>query len=100
MGRSSLGLARVRCTAVTRCSRSGQKIAPGEAISAEAALRAVTIDAAWQLFAEDRVGSLELGKFADVTVTDRNPLTIDPLELDGLGVRETWIGGRRVEPMS
>ena len=68
--------------------------APAEAISAEQALRAVTIDAAGQLFAEDRVGSLEVGKLADVTVTDRNPLEVDPLELDALQVSETWIGGR------
>lgn len=91
---------RLMRTAVTRLARNGDRIAPGEAISAEQALRAVTIDAAWQLFAEDRVGSLELGKFADVTVTDRNPLAIDPVELDTLRVLETWIGGRRVEPLN
>ena len=41
--------------------RGGEQIAANEAITAEQALRAVTIDAAWHLFAEDRVGSLTPG---------------------------------------
>ncbi|MCH8815235.1 MAG: amidohydrolase [Chloroflexi bacterium] len=48
-------------TAVTRKTRSGEQIAPNEAISIEEALRAVTIDAAWQLFREDRIGSIKVG---------------------------------------
>ena len=53
-------------------------------------------DRAWQLFADDRIGSLEVGKLADLTVVDRNPLEIDPATLDQVGVRETWLGGRRI----
>ena len=87
---------RLMRTAVTRRSRSGERIAPDEAISAEAALRAVTIDAAWQLFAEDRVGSLEVGKQADLTLVDRSPLEIAPDDLDRIQVAGTWLGGRRV----
>ena len=83
-------------TAVTRKSRQGEPIAPGEAIPLEAALRAVTIDAAWQLFAEERVGSLSPGKLADLTVLDRDPYEVDPDDLDRIEVRETWLGGRRV----
>jgi predicted amidohydrolase YtcJ len=83
-------------TAVTRLARNGEAIAPGEAISVEAALRAVTLDAAWQLFAEDRVGSIEAGKLADFTLVDRNPLSIEPEALDELRVLGTWLGGRRV----
>ena len=87
---------RLMRTAVTRRSRSGRRIAPNEAISSEQALRAVTIDAAWQLFAEDRVGSIEVGKQADFTVVDRDPLRIEPDDLDRVEVAETWIAGRRV----
>jgi predicted amidohydrolase YtcJ len=87
---------RLMRTAVTRRSRSGQRIAADQAITAEAALRAVTIDAAWQLFMEDRVGSIEPGKLADLAVVDRNPLEIDPDDLDRITVESTWIGGRRV----
>ncbi len=83
-------------TAVTRRSRSGARIAADQAISVESALRAVTIDAAWQLFAEDRVGSIEVGKQADFACVDRNPLAIDPDELDALEVSSTWLAGRLV----
>ncbi len=87
---------RLMRTAVTRETRNGDTIAENEAISSEQALRAVTLDAAWQLFAEDRIGSIEAGKLADFTVVDRNPLTLDPRELDSIEIRETWLGGRRV----
>ena len=87
---------RLMRTAVTRRARGGERIAQDQAISAEQALRAITIDAAWQLFAEDRVGSLRVGKFADLTVVDRNPLSVDPDELDQISVLETWLDGKRV----
>ena len=56
----------------------------------------MTIDAAWQLFADDRVGSIEAGKLADFTLVDRDPLTIDPDDLDRIQVAATWLGGRAV----
>ena len=86
---------RLMRTAVTRRTRGGELIAPAEGISVESALRAVTLDAAWQLFAEDRVGSIEPGKQADFTVVDRSPLEVDPDDLDRIEVTETWLGGRR-----
>jgi hypothetical protein len=86
---------KLMATAITRASRSGDVLNPSEGIDPEQALRAITIDAAWQLFAEDRVGSIEMGKLADFTVVDRNPLRIPATELDELIVTETWLGGRR-----
>ena len=88
---------RLMRTAVTRRTRKGDRIAPDQAISTEQALRAVTLDAAWQLHAERRIGSIEVGKLADFTIVDRDPLAIDPDDLDELRVLETWIGGRRRE---
>ncbi len=88
---------RLMRTAVTRRARTGEVIGAAEAIPVEAALRAVTIDAAWQLFAENRVGSIEAGKLADFTLVDRNPLSVEPDELDTLRVLGTWLGGRRVD---
>ncbi len=88
---------RLMRTAVTRRARTGEVIGEAEAIPVEAALRAVTIDAAWQLFAENRVGSIEAGKLADFTLVDRSPLSVEPDELDTLRVLGTWLGGRRVD---
>ena len=56
------------------------------------ALRAVTIDAAWQVFMEDEVGSLEPGKYADLVELSGNPLD-DPMNMRDLRVQRTVIGG-------
>jgi hypothetical protein len=81
-------------TAITRRTRTGEQLGAAQAITTEQALRAVTIDAAWQLFADERIGSVEPGKYADFTVLERNPLTVPPEELDSVGVLGTWSGGR------
>ncbi len=91
------GPLRLMQTAVIRRTRDGERLGASEAISVEQALRAVTIDAAWQLFADGRSGSIEPGKYADLTVLDRNPLEVPPDELDRIAVLGTWSGGRPVE---
>ena len=48
----------------------------------EQALRAVTIDAAWQLRMEDRVGSIEKGKLADLVILAQNPFESGPDEIE------------------
>ncbi|HWM94348.1 MAG TPA: amidohydrolase family protein [Thermoanaerobaculia bacterium] len=67
-------------------------------ISVEDALRAVTLDAAYQVFFDDKVGSLEVGKLADFVVLDRNPLDpkVDPSTIASIQVLETYLGGERV----
>jgi imidazolonepropionase-like amidohydrolase len=59
-------------------------------MSREAALRAVTLEAARQLDLDDRIGSLEVGKDADFCVLDGDPLSVYSLVL------ETWVEGERV----
>jgi predicted amidohydrolase YtcJ len=59
------------------------------------ALRAVTIDAAWQIFQEDNRGSLEPGKYADIIVLSGSPLD-DALAMRDLVVERTLIGGATV----
>ena len=60
------------------------------------ALRAITIMAARQLHCDDAVGSLEVGKLADMAVLDRDPLTIDPHEIAHVKVLATVVGGKTV----
>jgi len=59
-------------------------------------LRAITIDAAYELHQERETGSLEVGKFADLIVLDRNPLKIAPEEIANVKVLETVVGGKTV----
>jgi len=58
------------------------------------ALKAVTINPAWQLRMENKIGSLEVGKYADLVVLDRNLFDIDPTEISDVKVMKTMMDGR------
>ncbi len=66
--------------AVNRLTASGRQLGEKERVSVLSALRAQTIDAAWQVFKEDERGSIEPGKLADFAILSRNPLD-DPERL-------------------
>ena len=80
---------------VHRMTSGGDVLGPGQRISTMDALRAVTIDAAWQVFQEGNRGSLEPGKFADLVVLSGSPLE-QPMDLRELVVEQTLIGGATV----
>jgi predicted amidohydrolase YtcJ len=82
-------------TTVTRRTQSGRVLGPDQCLSPLSALRAHTIDAAWQVFREAERGSLEPGKLADLAILDDNPLT-RPETIDTIKVSETWRHGRQV----
>ncbi|MEI2300102.1 amidohydrolase [Ensifer sp. MJa1] len=69
---------------------------PDERISVETAIRAITSEAAWQLFSEHEIGSLEIGKLADLVILDRDPRKVDPDKIKDIKVVETWMDGERV----
>ncbi len=83
--------------AVNRVTPSGRVLGPDERISAESALRSVTLDAAYQIHLDDEFGSIECGKAADFTVLDDDPLTVDPMAIKDIGVWGTVIAGRPYE---
>jgi predicted amidohydrolase YtcJ len=76
--------------------RSDELLSPEERVPVAAALRAMTLDAAWQCHSDHEVGSLEVGKFADFVVLDQDPLTVQPETLGSIAVLETWLGGEQV----
>lgn len=80
-------------TAVNRRTRSGDILGPGERVTVLEAIRAVTLDAAYQNFEEKEKGSIEVGKLADLVVLEANPLEVAPEDLDGIGVVETFSRG-------
>jgi len=82
--------------AVTRTAPSGRVLAPEERLTVEQAIRAQTIDAAWQLFADDIIGSLEVGKYADMVVLSADPRAVPPEKIADLEVRATYLAGRQV----
>jgi predicted amidohydrolase YtcJ len=83
-------------SAVNRVSTGGNIIGADERISALQALRATTIDAAWQIFQEDNRGSIEVGKLADLVILSDNPLTVDRGQIKDIRIEKTFVGGRCV----
>jgi hypothetical protein len=87
---------RVLSATVTRRSRSGAVIGPGQRVPAEVALRAMTLWPAWQHFEEETKGSIEPGKLADLVVLSDDPVAVDPRALDRIRVLETIKEGTTV----
>ncbi|XP_038067421.1 protein LONG AFTER FAR-RED 3-like [Patiria miniata] len=84
-------------TAITRCTRDDPTTpyGPEYRVSIHEALKAYTVNAAWQLHLEDKVGSIQVGKKADLVVLSENPYRVDPFDLERIRVVETFVDGRR-----
>jgi predicted amidohydrolase YtcJ len=79
---------------VSRESRyTGERIAPAQALTREQALRCATIEGAYLTNDEDRKGSLEAGKLADLVVLDADPLQVAESALREVGAVLTMVGG-------
>ncbi len=76
-------------SAVERRTRSGAVLGEVQRIDVGAALRAVTIDAAFAHFEEDTKGSIAPGKLADLVMLDQDPTTVPASQLESITVLET-----------
>jgi len=79
---------------VMRTSKTGRVLGADQAISAQQALEAYTINAAYQFGMEKNSGSLAVGKLADFVVLEKNPLKVEPDEIRNIRVLTTVLGGR------
>lgn len=82
--------------AVNRTGRSGTLYGPEERLSPYQALRAATIEAAYQFREEAHKGSLEVNKLADMVILSENPLKVDPVKIRDIQVLETIKEGEQV----
>jgi predicted amidohydrolase YtcJ len=82
-------------TAMTRATGLGLLLNATESITVQQALRAMTIHGAYQLRLQEKTGSLEVGKWADLQIVDRNPYTTPVQALDQLRTLSVYVGGKR-----
>lgn len=84
---------------VTRQGRDGEPEGgwyPEQALTRAEALHSFTLAAAFAAHQEDRMGSLEAGKWADFIIIDRDYFAIPASEIDDIKVLQTWVGGKQV----
>jgi len=82
--------------AVNRVTASGEVLGPEQRIPVIEAIRAATINGAYQLFEEEIKGSIEVGKLADFVVLSENPLQVDPMTIKDIQVLETIKEGKTI----
>ena len=92
-GVTPLGSLHTMWCAVNRITPSGRVLGEKEKITPAEALKAVTIDAAYQMHLDHEIGSLEAGKRADMAILDDDPLSVAPLSIKDIGVWGTVLGG-------
>jgi hypothetical protein len=73
---------------------SNKTHAPAERVDVARAMKMITIDAAYTIGVEDKVGTIETGKFADFAVLEDDPQTVDPMKIKDIGVVATILGGK------
>ncbi len=81
-------------TAIDRRTGMGALLNAGQSITVQQALRAMTVNAAWQLRMEKETGSLEVGKWADLQIVDRNPYDTPIPQLDQIRTQAVYVGGK------
>ena len=69
-------------------------LGPDQRIAVDQAIKAVTLDAAYSMFMDDRVGSLEVGKWADLVMLERDPRHTDLDKIPDIKVLGTWLNGK------
>lgn len=83
-------------TSIARESRSGQVIGPDERLTPMEALRAITINGAYEYMEEKTKGSIEKGKLADLAVLSADPLTVPTTQIKDISVLQTIKEGKTI----
>jgi len=81
-------------TAVNRIGSDGRVWGPDQRLSLDLALRAITLEGARSLGLEHEIGSIEVGKRADLTVLEEDPYAVSPVDLRDIPIWGTVLAGR------
>jgi predicted amidohydrolase YtcJ len=98
---SNIGTLQLVQTAVTRkCNIDGLVVGADQAVSLTEAIKALTVHAAGQIGMQDRLGTLDVGKEADLTILESDPYKVDPDRIMDIKVSETWVGGSQMHGLN
>jgi hypothetical protein len=86
----------VQQTILRRDFKSGRVVGAGQALGRAEALRCVTRNGAYLTFDEDKKGTLEPGKLADLAVLSADPLTVEETRIGDTTSLMTMVGGKIV----
>jgi len=82
---------------VTRTTDSGKVHGANQAVTMDQALKASTIHGAYQLKRDKEIGSLEVGKYADLVELSADLTAVKPEEITTkVKVQGTWLGGKKI----
>jgi predicted amidohydrolase YtcJ len=81
-------------SSVSRMTNTGERFLPEQRMTREEALRSYTLNNAYATFWEKDLGSLSVGKLADITVLDRDIMTIPEPQIPSTRVLYTIVGGK------
>jgi predicted amidohydrolase YtcJ len=79
---------------VTRTDRSGNVWGGSQRITVAEAIRVGTVNGAYASLDENRKGSIQIGKLADLVVLGQDPHKVDPSTLVNIPIQRTMVGGR------
>lgn len=83
---------------VTRTTDSGKVHGANQAVTLDQALKASTINGAYQLKRDNEIGSLEVGKYADLVELSADITAVNPNEImSKVKVKGTWLGGKKID---
>ena len=80
--------------AVNRINFANEVAGPKQRVSPLAALKGVTLDAAYIMGLENDYGSISEGKLANFTILSENPLSVNPLTIKDIEIKATIVEGK------
>ena len=84
-------------TAIERMTKEGDTLGYNQRITILDGIKSMTINAAWQIHKEDKIGSLKKGKYADFIILNKNPFKTPSNQLENIKVLKTFINGNEVD---
>ncbi|HEU5399030.1 MAG TPA: amidohydrolase family protein, partial [Gammaproteobacteria bacterium] len=84
------------CAVTRRAKKDGTPFFPAEVMTRDEALRSYTWNNAYAMFQESQLGSLKVGKRADVTVLSQDIMTVPEGNIPATQVVYTLVGGKLV----